>query len=94
LYKPGDLVLIKVLHYKPGTNKKLAPKFKGPYQIKAVLNNNRYVVTDIPGYNITQKPLNTIMSSDKLKPWIRLPESEKDKSVFKLTNFINDNETQ
>jgi len=94
LYKPGDLVLIKVLHFKPGTNKKLAPKFKGPYQIKAVLNNNRYVVTDIPGYNITQKPLNTIMSSDKLKPWIRLPESEKDKSESKLSNFINDSETQ
>ncbi|CAL1689693.1 unnamed protein product [Lasius platythorax] len=60
LYKSGDLVMIKVLQHKPGTNKKLAPKFKGPYQIKAVLNKNRYVIIDIPGYNLTQKPLNTI----------------------------------
>lgn len=62
LYKSGDLVMIKVLQHKPGTNKKLAPKFKGPYQVKAVLNKNRYVIIDIPVYNLTQKPLNTIIS--------------------------------
>lgn len=75
-YKVGDLVLVKVLQYKPGTNRKLSPKFKGPYQIKAVLNKNRYVVTDIPGYNLTQRPLNTIMSPDKIKPWIRITSDE------------------
>jgi len=47
-------VLIKILYYKSGTNQKLALKFKDPYQSKAVLNNNRYIVTDIPGYNITK----------------------------------------
>jgi len=36
LYKEGDLVLIKVLQHKPGTNVKLAPKYKGPYRVKAV----------------------------------------------------------
>jgi len=72
LYKEGDLILIKVLQHKPGTNVKLAPKYKGPYQVKAVLNKNRFVITDIPGYNLTQKPLNTILSADKLKPWIRI----------------------
>lgn len=73
-YKEGDFVLIRVLQHKPGTNQKLAPKFKGPYLIKRVLKKNRFVVTDIPGYNITQKPLNTILSSDKIKPWIRVGE--------------------
>lgn len=66
-YKTGDLVMIKVLHHKPGTNQKLMPKFKGPYQIKTVLKNRRFVVTDIPGYNQASRPLNTILSSDKLK---------------------------
>lgn len=75
-YKKGDLVLIKVLQYKPGTNQKLLPKFKGPYQIKAVLKKNRFVVADIPGYNLTQKPLNTILSSDKIKPWIKISNNE------------------
>lgn len=73
-YNVGDLVLIKVTQYKPGTNVKLTPKFKGPYQIKAILKKNRFVVTDVPGYNITQKPLNTILSCDKLKPWIRIKD--------------------
>lgn len=73
-YKEGDFVLIKVLQHKPGINQKLAPKFKGPYQIKRVLKKNRYVVADIPGYNITQKPLNTILSSDKIKPWIKIAD--------------------
>ncbi|NEV49189.1 transposase [Wolbachia pipientis] len=73
-YKEEDTVLFRVLQHKPGTNTKLVPKYKGPYRIKAVLNKNRYVITDIPGYNITQKPLNTIVSADKLKPWIRIAE--------------------
>lgn len=71
-YKTGDLVMVKVLHQKPGVNKKLVPRYKGPYQIKAALSKNRYVVTDVPGYNLSQKPLNTIVSPDKLKPWIRV----------------------
>jgi len=72
LYEEGDLVLIKVLQHKPRTNTKLASKYNGPYRVKAVLNKNRFVITDIPGYNLTQKPLNTILSADKLKPWIRI----------------------
>lgn len=44
--------------------------------MKTVLNKNRYVVIDIPGYNLTQKSLNTIMSPDKKKPWIRVASDE------------------
>jgi hypothetical protein len=76
-YAVGDLVLIKSLHSKPGVNQKLVPKFKGPYRIKAVLNKNRYVVTDIPGYNLSSKPFNTILSPDKIKPWIRVENKGK-----------------
>lgn len=72
MYKAGDLVMVKVLQHKPGTNQKLKPKYKGPYQVKVVLNKNRYVIVDVPGYQLTQKPLNTILSADKLKPWIRV----------------------
>jgi len=75
-YEEGDLVYVKMLQYKPGTNQKLAAKFKGPYRIKKVLKKNRFVVTDVPGYNLTQKPLNTILSSDKIKPWIHVANIE------------------
>lgn len=48
-YNEGDFVFIRELQTKPGTNKKLKPKYKGPYQIAKALNKNKYVVTDIPG---------------------------------------------
>jgi len=38
------------------------------------LKKNRFVVTDVPGYNITSKPYNTILSADKIKPWIRIAD--------------------
>ncbi|KYN07953.1 hypothetical protein ALC62_01072 [Cyphomyrmex costatus] len=76
-YKEGDYVLIRQLQNKPGVNAKFASKYKGPYIIAKVLNNNRFVVKDIPGFNITAKPYDTILSSDKLKPWVKplIPES-------------------
>jgi len=76
LYKAGDLVLIRNLQAKAGTSKKLKLNYKGPYIITKVLNKNRYVVKDVPRFNITQKPYNSILSPDKLKPWIK-PVEEK-----------------
>ncbi|EFN79146.1 hypothetical protein EAI_08641, partial [Harpegnathos saltator] len=67
-YKTGDFVLIRDGHSKIGGSKKLKSKYKGPYQITKILNNNRYVVTDIPGFNVTSKPYNSILSLDKIKP--------------------------
>lgn len=53
-------------------------KYKDPYQVSKVLNKNRYVITDIPGFNVTSKPYNSILSSDKLKRWIKpVPPPEK-----------------
>jgi len=72
LYNVDDYVLIRDTRNQPNENSKLKPCYKGPYRISKVLGNNRYVVKDIPGFNITQKPLDTILSSDKLKTWIKL----------------------
>lgn len=71
LYKPGDLIMIRDLQKRPGQSAKFKSAYKGPYKISKCLNNNRYVVTDIPGFNESPKPYNTILSSDKLKPWIK-----------------------
>jgi len=67
-------LIVRVTQNKPGLNKKLSPKYKGPYQIKTILKKNRFVVVDVPGYPLTSKPYNTILSPDKLKPWIRVNE--------------------
>lgn len=70
-YKEGDLVLIKDSSIKPGEDKKLKSNYRGPYYIAKVLDKNRYVVKDIPGYNITSKSYNTILSPDRIKLWIK-----------------------
>lgn len=76
-YKEGDLV-IRDLQTKIGTSSKLKPKYKGPYIVAKTLNKNRYVIKDIPGFNITQKPYNSILSPDKLKMWIKPPIDPQD----------------
>lgn len=70
-YKVGDFLLIKDTIVKPGEDKKLKPVYKGPYTITKVLNKNRYVVQDILGFNINARPYNSILSTDRIKPWIK-----------------------
>lgn len=75
LYEVGDLVIVRQLRSKPRENTKLIAKYKGPYQVKAILKKNRFVIADVPGYNVSSKPYNTILSADKIKPWIRVGET-------------------
>lgn len=70
-YKEGDHVLIRDSVIKPGEDRKLKLPFKGPYLVAKALNKNRYVIKDIPGYNISPRPYNAILSPDRIKPWIK-----------------------
>lgn len=69
-YKLGDYVGIRDMTPRIGESKKFKPKYKGPYMISKILDKNRYVVTDIPGFNLSSKPYNSVLSPDKLKYWI------------------------
>lgn len=69
--KVGDNVLIRNTAVKPGEVKKFKSYYKGPYLVAKELNNNRYVIKDISGFNITSRPYDSILSPDKLKPWIK-----------------------
>lgn len=35
------------------------------------LNKNHYIVQDILGFNIIQRSYNSILPTDKIKPWIK-----------------------
>lgn len=70
IYKEDDYILMRNASHKIGENKKLLPKYKKPYLIRKSLGNSRYIVTDIPD-NIKVKSLNTILSSDCLKLWMK-----------------------
>jgi len=73
LYKDGEYVLLRDVRPIAGESTKLKPKYKGPYMIQKCLGNNRYIISDIPGFNLTSRPLNTIVSSDKIKHWVKNP---------------------
>jgi len=59
-YNIGDYVLIRDTTLKPGEDRKLKSNYKGPYQVTKVLSNNRFVIQDIPGFNVTPRPYNLI----------------------------------
>lgn len=75
VYKIGDFVMVKNVITTPGVNQKLAPKYKGPYIVDSVLDRDRYVIKDIQGFQITQRPFTGIFGPDRLKPWIKRIEN-------------------
>jgi len=66
-YSEGDYMMIRNTRSVPGENTKIKLHYKGPYMIDKVPGNNRYVVCDISGFNATSRPLNTVLSSDRIK---------------------------
>lgn len=73
-YSEGDLVrVIRAATGLEGQSKKLEPKCKGPYRIKKVLPNDRYVVVDTP---LTRKgkAYEAIVAVDKIFPWLNFTD--------------------
>lgn len=71
-YKIDDYVMITNVDVTIGRNKKLIPKFRGPYCVKKVLDKDRYVVSDIEGFQLSQRPFESVVGPDRMKPWIKL----------------------
>lgn len=70
LYKEGDLVrVMKAIVGGTGQSKKLESKCQGPYRIKKILPNERFVIEDTP---LTKKGrrYEGIVSIDKIFPWL------------------------
>lgn len=64
IYKENDLVAIKRTQSRPGL--KFAAKYFGPYRIKQVLRNDRYVVQKI---GEGESPSIIPVAADHMKPW-------------------------
>lgn len=67
-YKVGDYVEIRNVETTPGINKKLIPKFKGPYVIKKFWTTIN--MSDIEGFQLTQRPYTSVIAPDQIRPYI------------------------
>ena len=51
-------------------NKKLIPKYRGPYVVRKQLGNNRYEISDVGSCQITQIPYRGVVDSSRWKKWV------------------------
>lgn len=72
VYSEGDYVVIRHLDTTIGTNKKLLPKYRGPYVVHKALPNDRYVIKDVENCQITQMPYNGIIEAARMKHWVKI----------------------
>lgn len=70
-YMEGDYVVIKNYDCNTGVARKLIPKYKGPYKITKVLDNDRYVLEDVDGFQQTQIPYRGIWAAQNIKHWFQ-----------------------
>lgn len=70
-YIEGDYVVIKNFDCNTGVARKLIPKYKGPYKITKVLDNDRYVLEDVEGFQQTQIPYRGIWAAQNIKHWFQ-----------------------
>lgn len=71
-YDEGDFVMLKNFDVTPNVNNKLIPKYKGPYCVRKVLENDRYLITDIDGFQMSQIPFERVYSHDNMRLWLRV----------------------
>lgn len=62
--------MVKNFDSTPGVSQKLIPRFKGPYQVERVLRNNRYVLKDVEGFQLTQTPYRGTWEAANMRQWI------------------------
>lgn len=67
VYQSKDLVLVRSEAPSTGESRKLVPKYKGPYEVVKVLDNDRYLVQDIEGEQQSGRFYKAIVAVDRLK---------------------------
>lgn len=70
-YKENDLVMVSNYDCTPGVNKKLLPKYRGPYRVSVVLPNDRYILTDVENWQVTQRPYKGTHAPAQMRPWVQ-----------------------
>lgn len=71
VYKEGDYVMLRNFDSTPGVSKKIIPQYKGPYVIVKPLRNDRYIVSDIPGFQHGQKKYKGVWKPKNMRLWVK-----------------------
>lgn len=74
-YHEGDLVSIRSVK-QVAVRGKLQPKFKGPYVVQKVLDRNRYVISDLDGYQVSNRRFEGIFDPMNMRLYQKGPEEE------------------
>lgn len=53
----------------PGVSQKLKSRFKGPYQVDRVLRNDRYVLRDAEGHQLSRIPYHGTGEASNMRSW-------------------------
>lgn len=70
VFHEGDLVRVVITsESNTGSSKKLLPRYKGPFRVVKVLQNDRYEVEDLREGRRRRK-VRVVMAADKMEPWI------------------------
>lgn len=69
-YEVGDFVVMRNVDVTAGTNKKLIPKYRGPFVVYKTLPHDRYAIRDIENCQLTQRPYDNILEAARLRKWI------------------------
>lgn len=69
-YAKGDYVMVKNFDSTAGVARKLIPKNKGPYIIAKVLRNDRFLLKDVEGFQVSRNPFKGVWSVQNIRPWI------------------------
>lgn len=94
-YEIGDLVKIFRNNFDNyGKSTKLLSKFVGPYKITEVLGNDRYRITDIPGFTKKGKPYKTVIAADRIRPWVHIKALELHSSGESSSESVDRNNSE
>lgn len=73
VYKEGDLIKItRTNFHNNGNSTKLLSKFIGPYIIVKTMGNDRYKITNVPGFSNKKRAFETVVAADRMRPWINI----------------------
>lgn len=79
IYKKGELVkIVKTAFQNAGKSTKLLPTYEGPYKVVKVMENDRYKVAPIPGFEGMKNKRKTTVASDRMRPWIHITSLDLD----------------